>query len=55
MVFMLHREFMALVDDEDFELDETMAQLTLESVLATFEKPEDEALTSQGSIPKRIC
>ena len=43
MVFMLPREFMALADsDEEPELEEAMVQLALETVPATFEKPEDE-------------
>jgi hypothetical protein len=43
MVFMMPREFMASVDsDEESELEEAVAQLALEPVPATFEKPEDE-------------
>ena len=43
MVFMLPREFMVPNDDEEEpELEEVVAQLTLEPVPATFEKPEDE-------------
>ena len=43
MVFMLPSEFMALDNDyEEQELEESMAQLNLEPIPATFEKPEDE-------------
>ena len=43
MVFMLPREFMAPANsDEEPELEEAMVQLALETVPATFEKPEDE-------------
>ena len=43
MVFMLPSEFMAPSDvDERQDLEEAMAQLNLELVPATFEKPEDE-------------
>ena len=43
MVFMLPSEFMAPDDDcEQQDLEEAMAQLNLESIPATFEKPEDE-------------
>jgi len=43
MVFMLPREFMVPNDDEEEpELEEVVAQLTLEPVPATFEKPKDE-------------
>ena len=43
MVFILPKEFMA-PDDEDHEpeLEEAMAQLNLEPLPATFEKPEDD-------------
>jgi len=42
MVFMMPREFMPPSDiDEDPELEEAMAQLALEPVPVTFEKPED--------------
>ena len=46
MVFMLPSEFMAPDDDDDEEqdLEEAMAQLNLEPIPATFEKPEDEIL-----------
>jgi len=40
MVFMLPMQFMAPSDEEP-ELEEAMAQLALEPVTATFEKPED--------------
>ena len=43
MVFMLPMEFMATdSDEEEPELDEVVAQLAVEPVPATFEKPEDE-------------
>jgi len=43
MVFIMPREFMAPIDsDEGPELEEAMAQLALELVLAMFEKPEDD-------------
>jgi len=43
MVFMLSMEFMAPDSDKkEPKLEEAVAQLTLEPVLATFEKPEDE-------------
>ena len=43
MVFILPSEFMAPDnDDEKQDLEEAMAQLNLEPVPATFEKPEDE-------------
>jgi len=43
MVFMLPCEFMAPDDDDDEQdLEEAMAQLNLEPIPATFEKPEDE-------------
>ena len=43
MVFILPSEFMAPDnDDEKQDLEEAMAQLNLEPILATFEKPEDE-------------
>ena len=43
MVFIMPREFMTPIDsDERPELEEAMAQLALEPVLATFEKPEDD-------------
>ena len=43
MVFMLPSEFMAPDDDyEEQDLEEAMAQLNLEPIPATFEKPEDE-------------
>ena len=43
MVFMLPSEFMAADDDcEEQDLEEAMAQLNLEPIPATFEKPEDE-------------
>ena len=43
MVFMLPSEFMAPDDDdEEQDLEEAMAQLNLEPILATFEKLEDE-------------
>ena len=43
MVFIMPKEFMA-PDDEDHEpeLEEAMAQLNLEPLPATFEKPEDD-------------
>ena len=43
MVFIMPKEFMA-PDDEDheLELEEAMAQLNLEPLPATFEKPEDD-------------
>jgi len=42
MIFMLPMEFMAPgSSDEEPELEEAMAQLALEPVPATFEKPED--------------
>ena len=43
MVFVLLMEFMAPADhDELSEAEQGMAQLTLEPMPATFEKPEDE-------------
>ena len=43
MVFMLPSEFMAPGSgDDEPDLEEAVAQLTLEPVPATFEKPEDE-------------
>ena len=43
MVFMLPSEVMALDDDDEGQdLEEAMAQLNLEPMPATFEKPEDE-------------
>ena len=43
MIFMLPSEFMAPGDDcKEQDLEEAMAQLNLEPILATFEKPEDE-------------
>jgi hypothetical protein len=43
MVFVMLREFMASADsDEESELEEAVAQLALQPVPATFEKPEDE-------------
>ena len=43
MVFMLPSDFMAPDDYcEERDLEEAMAQLNLEPILATFEKPEDE-------------
>jgi hypothetical protein len=43
VVFIMPKEFMA-PDDEDHErkLEEAMAQLNLEPLPATFEKPEDD-------------
>ena len=43
MVFIMPKEFM-VPDDEDLELEleEAMAQLNLEPLPATFEKPEDD-------------
>ena len=43
MIFMLPSEFMAPDDDcEEQDLEEAIAQLNLEPIPATFEKPEDE-------------
>ena len=43
MVFMLPSEFIAPDDDcEEQDSEEAMAQLNLEPIPATFEKPEDE-------------
>ena len=43
MVFMLPSEFMVPDSDGDEpELEEVVAQLTLEPVLAAFEKPKDK-------------
>src|SRR5687768_2348557 len=43
MVFILVMEFMAPTDRYDMsEREEQMAQLVLEPMMATFEKPEDE-------------
>ena len=45
MIFMLPSEFMAPGDDcKEQDLEEAMAQLNLEPIPATFEKPEDEIL-----------
>ena len=56
MVFIMPKEFMA-PRDEDYqpELEEAMAQLNLEQLPATFEKPEDEKkATSQSIVFERI-
>jgi len=57
MVFTLSREFMAPADSEEgSDIEEAMAQLSLEPAPATFEKPEDKdrrhlrALFVQGFI-----
>ena len=43
MVFLLPSEFRAPDgDDEEQDLEEAMAQLNLEPIPASFEKPEDE-------------
>ena len=43
MVFIIPKEFMAPCDEShEPELEEAMAQLNLEPLPATFEKPEDE-------------
>ena len=43
MVFIMPKEFMAPGDeDHEPELEEAMAQLNLEPLPATFEKPEDD-------------
>ena len=43
MVFIMPKEFKALDDeDQEPELEEAMAQLNLEPVLAMFEKLEDD-------------
>ena len=49
MVFIMPKEFMAPCDEDcRLELEEVMAQLNLEPLSATFEKPEDE----KGNISK---
>ena len=60
MVFMLPSEFMAPDNDcGEQDLEEAMAQLNLESIPATFEKPEDEkckhlkALLLKGFLSQR--
>ena len=65
MVFMLPSEFMAPDDDcEEQDLEEAVAQLNLEPIPATFEKPKDEkrkhlkALILKGFVdgkPLRRC
>jgi hypothetical protein len=56
MVFIMLKEFMAPRDEDcQPELEEAMAQLNLEQLLATFEKPEDEKkATSQSIVFERI-
>ena len=56
MVFIMPKEFMAPRDEDcQPELEEAMAQLNLEQLPATFEKPEDEKkATSQSIVFERI-
>lgn len=42
MVFILLMEFMATEDDEASDIEEGMAQLTLDAVPSTFEKREEK-------------